>query len=1165
MDPARIRAYLQVACAGLGFDIGEVWWTSSEEGSSTVAAIEPTLGNGNEGDSLTLSSYNSVSGREKKKRLRFMQLYTSKSFDDRRGELVNPPSEKTHEDDGTGRGLPEDDNSSDHNKHVLSPRLVDAISNTAQVIWANCQKTEGFLGRSDMRLLTAVGMPVASDADGNMLVVVMFSPLNLQSSDDAMDYLQSISRCAASSSIPCLLPVMEGQPLVTNGKTPTSIVKAHSEPQYFGAGVTARFVSFREDKDKEQNSVLSTQLATSGPKKTRELSAAPTDTFGVPMLPQVAEIEGIQTYIRPSQGSESPLSFGSADAFDEASYGVWSTIMNSESKSDDNNAPNGHCPSSVLSSRNSAFKLDSGNALVHSNSEPSLSRNSSSSTVSLLTKPILPPQQRERLEEFAAAFLDVSKFDAADVWIPSGEDGFDSLSQVTSVVATDRSDGLNFFKRVSSKSTVKAWSGALGRAYGSGNPVWSSNKDAIIDNERTVGFETAGIRSVLAIPIFSPGIVTPSCVFCCYALLKVDSVPFVLRFVQQALRLLWEGLDHVEPHKSVGKELWKDVAPADLGEMAGDTEMQKAFIAKKRPFVSISSMENSSGSGLEVVTPQIQTSNLESQFRSMPVVEEASRPANGPKPPFVGLAPAPTFPSHNVTSPHEIPDLPLPKVLESSSPEPPKTFASIQNHLHSAVRSVGEAVPWTTDNSEGIIESRAKRQQIMPTNVPLGSSSPIQILHQTTSQTQQGLFPSGTVLQVQDVPTGMQQPQYQTAGQVAQLIIPSSGHSNVAHNVGSTIQIAHVNHSQVPVMVTSASQGHIQQSQQPEKQDRAVILANIEAFNALARNHNAPIVTQASQEPHQAQFAQNVQIVGTTNQITLMHQQQPTSSILVSEADLLNGAARFAQKNLGSTNATVIGSEVSNGGATVVLPDAVNSGAAQFCLPAGTIVGVLPNQLQLSSGKRCRIQGCSDLAVARRPYCTRHSGNRICEHPGCSKCAQGSTRFCIAHGGGRRCTKPGCDKGARDKYFCAAHGGGKRCNFEGCTKSAVGGSNLCTSHGGGRRCAIEGCDKSAQSSTKYCVKHGGGKKCAYGGCEKVARGRTMYCAAHGGGVRCKLEGCNRVAIGKMQLCRAHGGGSMVRKSQNNRVLSQADPASPQGSAVIQLQPGQTFSLTSVPS
>ena len=37
MDPDRVRAYLQVACAGLGFDIGEIWWSSSTEGGTSTA------------------------------------------------------------------------------------------------------------------------------------------------------------------------------------------------------------------------------------------------------------------------------------------------------------------------------------------------------------------------------------------------------------------------------------------------------------------------------------------------------------------------------------------------------------------------------------------------------------------------------------------------------------------------------------------------------------------------------------------------------------------------------------------------------------------------------------------------------------------------------------------------------------------------------------------------------------------------------------------------------------------------------------------------------------------------------------------------------------------------------------------------------------------------
>ena len=74
----------------------------------------------------------------------------------------------------------------------------------------------------------------------------------------------------------------------------------------------------------------------------------------------------------------------------------------------------------------------------------------------------------------------------------------------------------------------------------------------------------------------------PSCVMCFYSLLRVDAVPFVLRFIQQALRLLWVGLDNIEPHEGISRELWETVAPADLGEMAADTEMQSAFISRKR-------------------------------------------------------------------------------------------------------------------------------------------------------------------------------------------------------------------------------------------------------------------------------------------------------------------------------------------------------------------------------------------------------------------------------------------------------------------------------------------------------------------------------------------------------------------------------------------------------
>merc|ERR1712226_1031928 len=95
---------------------------------------------------------------------------------------------------------------------------------------------------------------------------------------------------------------------------------------------------------------------------------------------------------------------------------------------------------------------------------------------------------------------------------------------------------VNEFRRNCHKS-IKVWSGAIGRAFGSGNPVWSSNQNVIVDTGRLDLFQKTGIKTVLAVPVYSSGGVRPDCVVSCYALVRIDSVPFVLRFVQQALRL----------------------------------------------------------------------------------------------------------------------------------------------------------------------------------------------------------------------------------------------------------------------------------------------------------------------------------------------------------------------------------------------------------------------------------------------------------------------------------------------------------------------------------------------------------------------------------------------------------------------------------------------------
>lgn len=183
------------------------------------------------------------------------------------------------------------------------------------------------------------------------------------------------------------------------------------------------------------------------------MTSAPKDCFGIPMLPSFAELGNSASDDAPAQSS-SPI----GDPFDEASFGVWATIMHDPG---DEINPGGGQPSEVPQS------------IVPSDSQyddigiPRFSP--------VHDKPSMPIHRRERLEEFCSAFLEMSVFDASDVWMPFGGQASDTLGHVTSIVSTKMSSVLSDFTLVSQYSQIKLWSGAVGRAFASGNPVWSAN------------------------------------------------------------------------------------------------------------------------------------------------------------------------------------------------------------------------------------------------------------------------------------------------------------------------------------------------------------------------------------------------------------------------------------------------------------------------------------------------------------------------------------------------------------------------------------------------------------------------------------------------------------------------------------------------------------------
>jgi hypothetical protein len=300
--------------------------------------------------------------------------------------------------------------------------------------------------------------------------------------------LQSISRSATSSSIPSLLPAFDpkqGLISLPHHHPSNELIPLLASP-FLADGVVTRFVSLDD--------ALGSELV-SAPEmhSTHDLSAAPKDCFGIPMLPSMAELGGTgSSGYGDSQGATL------SDAFDEASYGVWSTIMETTDLPDE------------LTDQQSIQQPNSVNGTTQY-----VPMDDSAGPVLAINKPEMPRERQERLEEFASAFLDVSVFDVAEVWVPIGGQS-DYLGQVTCISSTDSNEALNEFTSSSGKFLIKYWSGAVGRAFSSGNPVWSANQVSIVLLAEHILISVAQMNSSLfshrkyswiqVVPNYSPGL-----------------------------------------------------------------------------------------------------------------------------------------------------------------------------------------------------------------------------------------------------------------------------------------------------------------------------------------------------------------------------------------------------------------------------------------------------------------------------------------------------------------------------------------------------------------------------------------------------------------------------------------------------------------------------------
>mmetsp|Transcript_18737 Transcript_18737/g.38382 ORF Transcript_18737/g.38382 Transcript_18737/m.38382 type:complete len:947 (-) Transcript_18737:127-2967(-) len=928
MDPARVRSYLQTTCSALGFEIGEVWWCRK---------------NGDEGPN---SSRKSTSKPQQDKR--FVQLYTSKSYDAHRSNLIDAS---------------EEEDVANVSKHVLSPQLVDAISKSTQVVWSTCTSANGLLGRSDMKLQTAVGMPVAMDAEGNMCVVVMFSPRNLESNAERMEYLQSIYSFA-SKNMGGSMPMVKAAGEDELEKSSSALTNNYQEP------ITTHFISLQKPMRRTISSPNMAQIKSEGTAErdktisvevthVHTLSAAPKDSFGIPMLPSGAELltagegsgdismPGLMSSADSSEaGSQSPDSEQS-DPIDDFDYSIWSAIIETREQ---------HVP-------------------------PSLSP---------FTSGHLQPGVRDRIAEFINGFLGLSAFDAADVW-HAGQNQV--LTQIFTMPSQTAPAGFELFQGFVDNAYVTKWDGAIGRCYATGDPVWDTGEEQI-DRNRAEALKMANVNTVMCVPIHSNSDRTgaPAFILAFYSRDELDMVHDCLKFVQQAVKMVWSGND-----------MPSDVRINDIGEMAADVELQQHF-SNKRSHDALTSMSGlavdrtpplahpyAGGAEDWVVKAQSTTArNFVMQQRARERLQAMQRMSGGQPSSITermyggsggpGGVPTslPSLPQHHISEEDTMGLGPLPDDLDSSSSKRRKSGSG------PAASGFYFAPPPPPDPLDATYHG------------------------QYTSQQYSNTFAFDPGLNLDSSYHGYNYDTNTSYSTFVTPIVPAEEYRPPAENV-SYYGCNGIDQFNLSPVVPVA--------QAPVEKKKA---------KSTSRRKSNP-------KNGGAGATKECRILGCDSTAVnrrpycLKHSGSRQCEHPSGCGKCAQGSTRFCIAHGGGRRCTFLGCD---------------KGARDkfFCAAHG-------------GGKRCSVDGCSKSAVGGSSQCTSHGGGKRCKVQGCEKSAQSSTNFCVRHGGGKKCahqdpTGKRCDKVARGRTdYCASHGGGIRCKLEGCNRVAIGKMQLCRSHG----------------------------------------------------------------------------------------------------------------------
>lgn len=448
--------------------------------------------------------------------LKFIQLYTSPTYQDFHSLLIRPEINSLKSDDEKHRISPIVSQSYKlclltHEYDLSFLQICQGVCDGGQIVWASTLILEGLIGRKELPLNTAVGMPICSIGD-DLGIMVLFSVEQIAITPNSIEFLGCLSRAASENIAGFIAPSLTTPVSPANVEQFIGIwdiyelIKKYSSDISFHILPMAPLQSFFDYQEtmtfRDLCSDMDTSVENMQEKESKKLHVADFTEFQQKSDTNSYDFSGPDLLIPGGKSFRMGFSKGASmnDAvFDDDNGPYFGNYLGSECSHDSQ-------------SNEKIYTIDSRDSYRKSPT---------------------------RFHEFMIALLGMTIFDVAELWMMS------ERTQELHVVAALHRDGLmQKWTSVGRNLKLRRGEDIPGQVLETSQPFWDNRYDKKTMNDaskypRSALAAEIGVKTALGIPL--PGFKGTCGALTLYSRSEVDVEPLIANFVTKAIQLISAG------------------------------------------------------------------------------------------------------------------------------------------------------------------------------------------------------------------------------------------------------------------------------------------------------------------------------------------------------------------------------------------------------------------------------------------------------------------------------------------------------------------------------------------------------------------------------------------------------------------------------------------------